>query len=318
MNVVVDVAGARMGGAARFASELYSYLTRTGRRNVRVIGSQRGLNPTWLLRREAVRPIADRRIALNNVSFVGPGGERWTLLRNALHFMTPQDASRLDLTLSTRIMHEARVVRFAATRSDVLVVPCKAMANRVTRMIPSASSKIVIRPHPVSPESIPRLPQGTAILCPVLFAPYKHMNRRLSELVTAVQDFGEPSVKILITANHREVTPDLLSNPMIEPIGQLDESSLRCLWARSRAIFFPTVLESFGYPLAEARVRGVPVIALESAQNREIAGGALRGFRVGDHASLVSAVSSAFTTETLAEPKAFDPTPYFEWLFGAA
>ena len=47
------------------------------------------------------------------------------------------------------------------------------------------------------------------------------------------------------------------------------------MWARSRAIYFPTDLESFGYPLAEARVSGQPVIARDTALNREIAGPAL-------------------------------------------
>ena len=43
------------------------------------------------------------------------------------------------------------------------------------------------------------------------------------------------------------------------------------LWSRCRAVYFPTGLESFGCPLAEARVNGVPVIARDTPQNREIA-----------------------------------------------
>lgn len=35
--VTVDIAGAQMGGSARYAAELRGYLARTGRRDVQVI-----------------------------------------------------------------------------------------------------------------------------------------------------------------------------------------------------------------------------------------------------------------------------------------
>ena len=49
--VTVDIAGAQMGGSARYAAELRGYLARTGRQDVRVIGAGQHVNPTWLLRR---------------------------------------------------------------------------------------------------------------------------------------------------------------------------------------------------------------------------------------------------------------------------
>ena len=39
--VTVDAAGAKMGGAARYLTELYGYLARTGREDVKIIGSRR-------------------------------------------------------------------------------------------------------------------------------------------------------------------------------------------------------------------------------------------------------------------------------------
>ena len=39
--VIVDAAGAQMGGAARYLAELRGYLARTGRGDVQVIGAQR-------------------------------------------------------------------------------------------------------------------------------------------------------------------------------------------------------------------------------------------------------------------------------------
>src|ERR1022692_1362098 len=101
-TVTVDIAGAQMGGAVRFSVELHDYLRRTGRQDIHVIGAARCVDPAWLVRREMARPNRGRRVALNNVSFVAPGGERWTLLRNALHFLTNDESARLDPSPGSR------------------------------------------------------------------------------------------------------------------------------------------------------------------------------------------------------------------------
>ncbi len=315
-TVTVDIAGAQMGGAARFSAELHRYLRQTGRQDIHIIGAARSVGPAWLVRRELARPNRGRRVALNNVSFVAPGSERWTLLRNALHFLTDDESARLGHSLRAATMRDAAVVRLAARRADVLVVPSTAMADRVTRILPSARSRIAVRPHPVSADAVPRLPRDPAILCPVLFAPYKRMTQRLTELLTAIEDHADPSVRIRVTAERCDVPPVLACSPRIEFVGQLEQQELCQLWGRSRAIYFPTGLESFGYPLAEARASGQPVIARDTGQNREIAGAALCGFMPGDKASLQRAIERALTTELVPDPVPFDPDAYFHWLLG--
>lgn len=94
-SVTIDVAGACVGGAARYAAELRSYVDRMGRTDVKVIGTDQRVAPARLLRREVSRPGVGRRVAVNNVSFVSPGGPRWTLLRNALHFLTEAETAQL-------------------------------------------------------------------------------------------------------------------------------------------------------------------------------------------------------------------------------
>jgi glycosyltransferase involved in cell wall biosynthesis len=314
--VTVDIAGARMGGAARYAGELRAYLARTGRGDVRLIGASRRVNPAWLVRREVARPGARRRIALNNVSFVAPGGERWALLRNALHFLTDTEASALDPSLLASVRREAAVVRLSARRADALVVPCTAMAERVIRILPGVRNRVTVRPHPVSADSVPRGPRDQAILCPVLFASYKRMDERLAELLSAVQEHGDTSVRVRVTADPADLPASVAADPRIDLVGRSDPREVRDLWARSRAIYYPTGLESFGYPLAEARVSGHPVIAYDTAQNREIAGPALCGFTPGDRDSLRAAVALALTSNVAPAPAAFDPDAYFNWILG--
>ena len=205
--IIIDIAGGRTGGAARYAAELRGYLAHTGRQDVRVIGDGRHVSPAWLLRRELCRPNAPRRIAVNNVSFVSPGGERWALLRNALHFLTDGEAAGLDPALRNSVRRQAAVVRSAACRADVLVVPCTAMAERVTHVVPAARSRIVVRPHPVSAGLVPAMAGERSILCPVLFASYKRMDERLAELLDAVDRYGDRAVRVRVTAGPADFRP---------------------------------------------------------------------------------------------------------------
>ena len=314
--VTVDAAGALLGGAARYLDELRGYLARTGREDVEIIGSRRRVRPGWLVRRELSGWARSRRVALNNVGFVTPGGQRWTLLRNALHFLTEDEQAQLDPATRTSVRRDAAVVRLAARRSDVIVAPCTAMKERITTVRPDLNNRVVVRPHPVSAVPFSRPPGDPIILCPVLFSPYKQMEQRLTELLTAVGNLRDPSVRVQVTADTAEAPSAVACHPQIELVGRLRRSELREVRARSHAIYFPTGLESFGYPLAEARASGQPVIARDTAQNREIAGPALCGYALGDSDSLQRAVQAALKADIAPDPGPFDADRYFEWLLG--
>jgi len=318
-SVIVDVAGGQIGGAARFRRELVRYLEHTGRMDVGIIGAARRLDPAWLVRREVACRSRSRRVALNNVGFMVPGGERWTLLGNALHFLTDREIAVLDPSLRPVAGRQATVVRMAARRSDVLIAPCSAMAERIAHIMPTVAGRLAVRMHPVSSVSLrPGLRTDPLILCPIIFEAYKHMPERLAEWLAATSGRIDPSVRMIVTAGASEVPAPLARSPRLALVGRLDQAKLARLWARSRAVYFPTGLESFGFPLAEARASGLPVIARDTAQNREIAGPALCGFRVGDAGSLLAATESAVTRNFEPDPAAFDPAAYFDWMLGAS
>jgi hypothetical protein len=317
--VTVDVAGGPGGGAGRFRTELYDYLARSGRDDIQVIGDRRRLSPRWLLHRELTSRGRTRQVALNNVGFVGPGGERWTLLGNALHFLTEREQASLGRSLRSVTELQAPVVRMAARRSDVLVAPCSAMAERVCAVLPHVAGRVRTRLHPVSQRPAPAGPREgpPVILCPVLFSPYKHMRQRVAEWAAAADLPAAPQVRLLVTADPGELPPELAGHPRIEPVGRISEARLQRLWQCSQAVFFPPGLESFGFPLAEARANGLPVIARDTAQNREIAGPALCGYTAGDAATLRDALDQALTMELTPDPDPFDPDSYFDWMLGS-
>ena len=314
--VTIDLAGGQLGGAARYRTELRGYLERRARRDVKVIGAHRNLSPAWLVAREANAVRRTRRVALNNVGFITPGGERWTLLTNALHFLTRPEVDALHPSLRSVVSRQTAIVHYAARRSDVLIAPCTAMAERIEAALPGIADRIVVRMHPVTVPGVTGAPGGSLILCPVLFAPYKDMADRVAEWLTAVDESMDDSVRLIVTASATEVPAALAASPRLHLVGRLSVEQTRRMWARCRAVYFPTELESFGCPLAEARVTGWPVIARNTAQNREIAGSALCGYDVDDGGSLRRATEVALSHRVAPDPDPFDPYAYFDWILG--
>lgn len=314
--VTIDLAGGQLGGAASYRAELLGYLERRQRQDVKTIGAQRNLTAAWLAAREARAARGSRRVALNNVGFIAPGGERWTLLRNALHFLSAPEAAALHPALRAAVSRQTGIVQRAARRSDVLIAPCTAMAERIATVLPAVAERVVVRMHPVTVPVATRPPGGSLILCPVLFAPYKDMAGRLAEWLAAVDDAMDDSVRLIVTASATEVPASLAASPRLHLVGRLSVEETRQIWTRCQAIYFPTGLEAFGYPLAEARVSGWPVIARNTPQNREIAGPALCGYDLGDRDSLRHATETALRLAVGPDPDPFDPDAYFDWMLG--
>jgi glycosyltransferase involved in cell wall biosynthesis len=311
MRVVLDVAGGGIGGAARWAAELDGFLA-SGDGPVTVVGRDRRLTAGWLARRERHAVGARIAVAANNVPFAVGGGERRVVLRNAMHFLHPSE-EHLLAGMSRSFRAQIPVVRRLLTRADVVVAPSAAMADRVQRRVPAVRDRLVVRPHPVTPAG-PRSPAPEPfILVPVLPAPYKNLLPELAALLAALHHAGR-ALEVRVTARPADLPGGLAQHPRLRALGTVPHHELVGLWQRATAAFFPSTVEAFGYPLAEARGYGVPVLAPESEQAREVAGAALLPYRPGDPVSLAAAVRDVGAAVT-AEPHAFDRDAYFRWLF---
>ncbi|MBX6389784.1 MAG: glycosyltransferase [Frankia sp.] len=320
--VLVDCAGALMGGALRFLTELDGYLAGDPARadGVRLIGRGRRLDARWLATRER-QGTRRRAVALNNIGFVTGRGERWVLMRNMLHVLRPGEAAALPGGLPRRAAASAALARAAARRADVVVVPTSEMAARVAVAVPGVAHRLVVRPHPLSmPTPVPADDRVTGrLLCPVLFSRFKAMGPllRLADAAAAqvAADTGLP-VEIVVTATEQEAAAEELAGAArLRLVGRLSPAALEREQRRCQALLYPTRLESFGYPLAEARLAGLPVVALGSARNREVAGPVLVPYERED----VDAIAAAVRTALIRPPRhergnPFDPVGYFDWL----
>ncbi|WP_430501014.1 glycosyltransferase [Micromonospora trifolii] len=312
-QVVIDAAGGAGGGAGRLKTELDAFLA-DGTPPIRVIGGDRQLTSSWLVRREVAAAGAPVVVSLNNVSFAWRGTERRVLVHNALHFLAP--AERHLLKLQPRSLRaQIPVVRGMLHRADVIAVPCSAMAERVADRVPAVRDRLLVLGNPVSPVG-PRVPTDgvSTILVPVVPSPFKNVVAELRVLLAALDRRQQP-VRVRMTAHAHELPDDLARHPRLDLLGQLPHHELAEHWRRTTAVFFPCLVESFGYPLAEARVYGLPVLAPESAQAREVAGSALTPYRLTDVDSLADALDDIDRTVT-PEPDAFERGAYFTRLLG--
>jgi glycosyltransferase involved in cell wall biosynthesis len=255
-------------------------------------------------------------VALNNVSFVSAGRRRTVMLHNSIHFPLPGEKILLPPYAAHRIAAEARLMRAAVHRADIVVVPARSMAARVEHWAPHARSRIVVRCHPLSPRSVAAERIRGRIVCPVLLAPWKQMGGRLQLVIDAcsrVRASGTP-VEIVVTATEEELRRQGVSAGAVTAVGRLSVDQVERLLATAHVVYFPTATESFGYPLAEARANGQPVIALDNAHNAEVAGGALMGFEP-DVDSLEQAVRRSLVAH-VSPSIVSNADEYFDLLLG--
>jgi len=337
MRILVDCAGARIGGAKRLLNELDLYLRDQALTPLRVIGRERALSPGWLVRRERTDGRYDRSLALNNVSFVTAGRERRVLVHGAQHFLRADEVREVGRRISPVVHAQAPVVWAAMRRADRIFVPSTSMAERVVRRAPSLRDRVVVAFNPVTPPDPALLrvraderrrrgsavPGGTAgFLCPLIITPQKLMTRRLRAGLAALDILAAPphrlDATLTVTGHDTGIEdPEVARHPRLRLVGEHPAAAVAELMVRCDAIYFPSELESFGYPMAEGRMMGVPVIALDSAHNREIAGPALVGYQREAGAEIAAAMYAALAAELKPDDaRLFDRGPYFDLLLG--
>ena len=312
---MVDVAGAASGGAARFRSELVSYLGRRPNSALRVLGVGRSLSAAWLLQRELIARWS-ARLAVNSVSFIGPG-HKTVVLRNAWHFARTGDQPPVGMG-GRRLRLEIRIVHSTCQRADVIVTPTHDMADRVASLLPGIAARIKVRPHPLSFKPTLRrpemAPQAPFVFVPILPAPHKDLGSFLRHLDGALSSLGREEL-IVTTADLHDLPQTLRTSKRVRAVGRQPLDQMPDWYAFCSLVFFPTTVESFGYPLAEARSVGRPVVGVNSAVNREVAGPALFAYELDAPETLCTALEAALGCSSLQpDPSPFAPDEYFDWL----
>lgn len=95
-------------------------------------------------------------------------------------------------------------------------------------------------------------------------------------------------------ATVQRLAADLGVAQNVENHGELGVAGVQALYDGLDAFVFPSLCESFGFPLVEAMARGVPVVVARTASNVEVAGAGAPAFAPGDWRGLADTVESLF------------------------
>lgn len=283
MNVeyLAVAANAREGGAAAVAEGLITAASRMGAPIHFVI-------PAPLARRVRTNP--------ERVTVLGSGRSSLRLLeaRNTVVRMNPRAVLLLDnLPLLTGLpevvlVHNALLAVPGAWRRNVraawlriwwpkvrsFVAPSRTLAEALQEIAPRVPCTAI--PHGVDIEPAPRVLEAEPTL---LYVGHPYPYKNLAVLVEALHRLPD-AVRLQWTLDLADKRTEPLQRraralaveDRISWLGELDRDAVRRAYARSHVFVYPSDIESFGLPLAEALRCGVPVVTSDRRWAREVCG----------------------------------------------
>ena len=103
---------------------------------------------------------------------------------------------------------------------------------------------------------------------------------------------------------------------VLENVGEVDAGRISALYDSLDLFAFPSLLESFGFSLVEGMAKGLPIVAADTASNREIAGEAAVFFPPTDAEALAGIIGELIDNPSLRTAKsaaAFRRAQAFSW-----
>jgi len=257
--------------------------------------------------------------------------------RYPVHLRKAGDGGRvLDVLLRREMM------RLSAHWSAKVFVPTDSMGERVLRWLPRLRSKIVTNRYGVdlagaaAPEASwreefdSRVPADALVL---LYVSHYARHKNFDTLVAAIPEIKrrvKRPIRLVVTVRIGEgvewcgwdtsITARRMRECDVEEavvqLGTVPHEELPALYRRCDVFVFPSYLESFGQPLAEAMAAGLPVVASDEPVCRELCGRAARYFGSVDASGLARAVVDVATDSAVSNAlrcKGIERATRFSW-----
>lgn len=221
------------------------------------------------------------------------------LVRNALYFsriyretFLPKHSWRYRLAFALR----RRLIAQSARAADVVMTPTQAMLDELRTCVEVKNA--VVNPYgvavPVITNTVPEPAAGRAeeagkrivrLLFVSLYSEHKNLSTLLKAL--AILNLSEDTkFKLTTTADpawsgaawtvtHQDDLrlgrqPGIAEN--VDFVGPLSREETARLYRNSDIFIFPSLTESFGFPMAEAMCNGLAIVAADTPVNREVCG----------------------------------------------
>ena len=232
------------------------------------------------------------------------------VLHHHLNFSRPQGqpwARRLYWAL----WHDHDIRRSAA-RARALIAPTTVFAEEIVRWVPQARGKIQVVHHGVGrafraplPDELKATGARPHVLAVTNMHGYKNLEGTLRIFARACEALphelrcaGVSDAQLDEAAARAGVGEP--ARKRMRALGMVTETKLAELYRTASALLFPTLLESFGMPAAEAMASGCPVACSDLPALREVTAGAAVTASPHDEPAFADALRALLTDESHA------------------
>jgi glycosyltransferase involved in cell wall biosynthesis len=225
----------------------------------------------------------------------------------------------------------------SARWADVVMTPTQTMMKELCAYVDMPPAKKLVNHYGVAAPSgidVPRVPRREnpnecRLLYVSLYAEHKNLSTLLKSLPILNRDDGSrfllvttvnPQMKDIswmVTCRDDVIlTQESNISPWVRIVGPLPREETSQLYLGSDIFVFPAITESFGHPMVEAMVHGLPIVAADTPVNREICGDAAIYFEPFDPEGLAVQVERLALDHSLRKSltaKACEQVSRFLW-----
>jgi glycosyltransferase involved in cell wall biosynthesis len=221
------------------------------------------------------------------------------------HWVERSVRTASEVTVQTASLADAIATRTGRPRERIHVIP---------------HGPGMVTPTPVTPRDLTGCPirigyvtkWGVQKNFDVLFDAAARLigqGRAVRVILTLAEDLPE-NVRVIQRAKAAGL------DEVLENAGELDAAGISTLYDSLDVFAFPSLVESFGFPLVEGMAKGLPIVASDTPSNREIAGDAGLFFPPKDADALARILGEIIDRPSLREAKstaAFQRAQAFSW-----
>ncbi|MCL4524203.1 MAG: glycosyltransferase family 4 protein [Acidobacteria bacterium] len=192
------------------------------------------------------------------------------------------------------------LVARSVSAADWVLTPTAAMREDLARFVKIRPGRAVVNPYSIPRERVTRHGRREAAgRARVLWVSHYAEHKNLATLLRAAEILrGEMDFELVLTLDaalqngqhtpmptaERELLERLAGMVRLTGVRSHDETWL--LYREADVFVFPSLCESYGYPLVEAMASGLPIVASDIPVHREMCGEAAEYFPVLDAAAL--------------------------------
>ncbi|NQT29327.1 MAG: glycosyltransferase family 4 protein [Candidatus Saganbacteria bacterium] len=213
--------------------------------------------------------------------------------RNALYFSKPY-MQKINMAEKALTLLRRRLAYRAMMASEIVVTPTNSMREMISAIYPQIpKDKFCVIPHAIDSNKflhdthelkgdVVKMLEKTAGEIKLLYVSHPAPHKGFEILFRAIKILKDKGIriKLLLTIaqadrpkvviGYERLIEFLKIEDEVIVLGRIPSDSITNLYRIADIFVFPSWCESFGYPLLEAQIAGLPIIAADTKVNREM------------------------------------------------